>query len=871
MNRATAEAPLDSNAALARALPLRRGLAIAVAVGVSYYLGTQVGFVLRFPPLTPSVVWPPNSILTATLLLVAPRRWWICLLGALPAHVIALHSVGWMPSPAVLGFFVTNCSEAMIGAGIVRWFSDAPNRLDSLWRVSVFIVGAAVLGTFLSSFADSWVASHFLGNSYWTVFRTRFFSNVLTELTLPPVILGIASIVPLAQQRTTVLRRLEAIILAVALVSLSMIAFAPTGRIFGQIPGAPRTLLAFLLPFLLWATVRFGPFGVSSSMLATTLVAIWGGASGGGTFNVAPNLESVMALQLFLVVVAIPLMCLAAVIEERRSVGNALEERLRFEQMLARVSAAFVHWPSHDIDFAIGTWLRRLGEFLGIERIVVLRIVPSGERLVMGSSWAAHGFESPRTKIAEREVPRAIEKLLQEKPFVFEPWASPDEALRDELELEQGGHCANVTIPLVASGRVMGGMAFDSLTAPRPWPEAQVRWLQQVAEVFANALARKETEDALRASEAMKSAILTSLTSAVAVLDREGRIIAVNTAWTRYAHEPGTVTYAGDGVGTDYLEICRRAVRENLVHSAEVLSGLERVLAGEGELVDVELSSPLTNSWFTLYIVALERAEGGAVISYTDISERKRAEMQAERMRQELAHFTRISTMGELTASIAHELRQPLAGILTNAQAARRFLELTPPDLNELRSILDDIIADDRRAAEVITRLRDILSKGELRQQQLDLNDLIRDVARLLGSDTIIRNMRISLELHPHPVVVSGDRVQLEQVLLNLVVNAMDAMAETPNGQRTVMVRTERMDGSGAHVAVEDAGTGLANQPVERLFEPFYTTKPAGMGMGLSVAKSIVEAHGGIIWATNNPTRGATFHFALPWRQKDLS
>jgi len=250
-------------------------------------------------------------------------------------------------------------------------------------------------------------------------------------------------------------------------------------------------------------------------------------------------------------------------------------------------------------------------------------------------------------------------------------------------------------------------------------------------------------------------------------------------------------------------------------------------------------------------------------VSQSDVTERRRAEAEAQRHRQELAHFTRVSAMGELTASLAHELSQPLSGILTNAQAAQRFLNKTPPALGELRDILADIVDDNKRAGEVIHGLRDLLRKRELSREPLELNELIRDVVRLLGSDAVIRNVTCTLELHPAPLVVIGDRAQLQQVVLNLVLNAMEAMVDCNAADRTIVVRTG-MELDAIHVAVQDAGPGLAEGAEQRIFEPFYTTKPAGMGMGLSIARSIVHAHGGLIWATRNPERGATFHLALP-------
>jgi two-component system sensor kinase FixL len=221
--------------------------------------------------------------------------------------------------------------------------------------------------------------------------------------------------------------------------------------------------------------------------------------------------------------------------------------------------------------------------------------------------------------------------------------------------------------------------------------------------------------------------------------------------------------------------------------------------------------------------------------------------------------------MGELTASLAHELNQPLTGILTNAQAARRLLDAGPPDLDELREILADIVADDKRAAEVIQRLRDLLRKGETQLCSLDLNVLIRDVVKLLGSDAIIRRVLVTLDLDVRPALVMGDRVQLQQVVLNLLLNAMDAAAESAGSDRTVVVRT-RTEADAVEVSVKDAGPGLRDGTQELIFQPFYTTKAGGMGMGLAIAKSIIEAHVGVIWAENTPPRGAAFCFRVPLR-----
>lgn len=792
----------------------RQVAATALLVGLSYYVGANIGFILRFPPATPSVLWPPNSVLTATLLLAPRRRWWIYLLAAFPAHLAAELPAG-LPISLTLALFATNCSEALIAAVCVRRFSKGPARLDTLRGVVVFIAGAVLVAPFLSSFTDAAAVAGLRGEHYWSVWRTRFFSNLSIELTLVPAILTVASLHRGWLRQASFRRRAEAGLLALSLVAVAVVAFASSGVGPGAVPGSPHTPLAFLLPFLLWAAVRFGPRGASLSLLTTSLVAIWAGTHGRGLFTALTAAESVPALQIFLSVVAIPLLCLAALIEERRRAEEALEERLRFEEFLARLSGAFVHLPSLEIDRAVAAWLRRLAGFLQLERVVLLRL-----------SAAGPGPAAPCPGTAR----------------------------------------SSIAVPLLASERVIGWLVFHSASTERVWPEELVQRLRLIAEVFANAFARKDTEDALRASELMKSAILASLSSGVAVLDRYGRLIAVNESWTRFGAEPEATAYAGFPVGTHYLAICRQAARQGTPQSSEVLSGIQGVLDGarRGFSFEYSCTCPSAERWFALSVVPLNRPAGGAVVSHTEVTERKRAEVQAEQTRQELAHFTRVSTMGELVASLAHELRQPLTAIMTNAQAAQRLLDAIPPDLRELGEILNDIVADDTRAAEVIQRLREMLSKGELRRVVLDLNDLIHDVIRLLGSDVVLRNVKVALELDPGPLVVNGDRVQLVQVILNLFINAMDAMAEVADGERTIVVRSE-IDGADAvHVAVRDAGTGMRDGAHEEIFKPFYTTKPEGMGMGLSIARSIIEAHGGTIWAANNPERGATFHISLP-------
>jgi PAS domain S-box-containing protein len=254
----------------------------------------------------------------------------------------------------------------------------------------------------------------------------------------------------------------------------------------------------------------------------------------------------------------------------------------------------------------------------------------------------------------------------------------------------------------------------------------------------------------------------------------------------------------------------------------------------------------------------------GYIGSCVDITDRKRAEMEAHDLRRELAHVSRVAALGELTASLAHEINQPLTAILSNSQAAQRLLAKAPPDLDEVREILRDIAEDDKRAVEVIRRLRALLKRENLERCRLQPNEVVEKVVQLVTHDAALRQVSLSVHLDPTLPPVIGDRVQLQQVLLNLMLNGLDAVRDVAPQDRKLKVRARKKGASTVEVAVTDSGTGIPNDAFPRIFEPFYTTKPDGLGMGLSISRSIIEAHGGRISAGNNPEGGATFCFTLP-------
>jgi C4-dicarboxylate-specific signal transduction histidine kinase len=233
----------------------------------------------------------------------------------------------------------------------------------------------------------------------------------------------------------------------------------------------------------------------------------------------------------------------------------------------------------------------------------------------------------------------------------------------------------------------------------------------------------------------------------------------------------------------------------------------------------------------------------------------------------EIEHLMRVSVLGELSGSIAHEVNQPLTAILSNAQAALHLLNRNSPDLVEIRDVLEDIVHEDNRAGEVIHRLRGLLKKGERKMESVNINDVVRSTISLLNSELIGRDISVRLDLEDNELLTHGDSVQLQQVLLNLVMNAMDAMGATPMNQRSIVISTRGTTTGMVDVLVKDQGHGIRSKENGRLFEPFYTTKDHGLGLGLSLCSTIIKSHQGKLTLTNNEGGGAVAGFSLPVQQ----
>jgi C4-dicarboxylate-specific signal transduction histidine kinase len=276
--------------------------------------------------------------------------------------------------------------------------------------------------------------------------------------------------------------------------------------------------------------------------------------------------------------------------------------------------------------------------------------------------------------------------------------------------------------------------------------------------------------------------------------------------------------------------------------------------------------------WYDVYAFRVEDPKRRRVgILFNDITKRKRAEAEARdserRYREaqaELAHVTRVTALGELTVSIAHEVNQPLAAVVANAEACLSWLGRATPDLDAARRSVEWIINDGNRASEVIRRVRSLASKTSVEKVPLNVNDVVREVMALVQRELTSHRVSLRTELAPTLPMILGDRVQLQQVIINLAMNGMEAMQSVTDRPRELVIRTRQDETQLVLVSVTDCGVGIPSENADRLFNAFFTTKSSGMGMGLSVCRSIMEAHGGRLWATANLSHGATFQFTLP-------
>ena len=663
--------------------------------------------------------------------------------------------------------------------------------------------------------------------------------------------------------------------------------------------------------------------------------------------------------------------------------------------LIADLSSRFINLSADQIDSEISAAQRRVCDALGLDVSSLWQWRPDNPVMHALTHYyrPLGGPSVPQTMKGQDFFPWCQRRVLAGEIVAVSSLADfPAEAARDREVFGFYGLKTTLTIPLsVGGGPVFGSVNFNDMRRDRRWSDTLIQRLQLVAQIFANALARKVADQALHESEARlglaadaaeiglwslnlathlfwltdKSRALfefapgedITLEHFLSLVHPDDRSSVHETIQTIVqSRNEGQIQYRANwpdgrvrwmlsrgrvrcgisgepeclmGVTMDITErkqaeasLCEREEQYRLLfeqmHSGVIV--LDVILDPAGNAVDHRLvqanaefesqtglkrseqlgktSTELSFKWpddirQRYYQVALggeplhwERfneslkrfydvrvfspRRGQFAVLFHDITERKQAEVEMNKLRHELARVTRLAAMGELTASLAHELNQPLTAILANAQAARRLIDSGKPDLEEIREIVADIAADDQRAGDVIRRVRGWVKKTEPVFEPLDLHELIEEVMWFVRSDALIREVSVVCDLGASVPLVLGDRIQIQQVLINSIVNAFDAMKNV-SGAKQTRVRTRVLREGEVEVSVEDSGPGISPEKVEAIFEPFYTTKPDGLGMGLAICRSIIAAHGGRIWAENRPEGGAAFRFSLPARGRAKS
>ena len=579
----------------------------------------------------------------------------------------------------------------------------------------------------------------------------------------------------------------------------------------------------------------------------------------------------------------------------RRTRDGELEERLRFETLLSELSAGLIHVTAAGLDKALAHGLGQVVAFLGADRGVLDEHAEGEPRRI---SYASPGIEALPPIMETRHFPWTAARVMDNHIVRFSRRDElPDAAEVDRDSYARVGTRSHVSVPLRAGGPVLGVLSLDAVHEERVWSDAVVERLRLLSEAFARALERRRIEVALAerlAFEKLLSSLSTTFSNVWTVdVDREieeglRRIVELlnvdRGGLIEFSREGKTLrTWTVDGALTleelpwttamlrrgDVVRVSRiddlpdeAAADRRTCLAAGIKSQIALPLGVGGTLVGGLVFSTVREerTWEPDELIQGLRLLGEV---FANALSRTQVELEAQRLRQEMAHIGRVSALGVLTASLAHELNQPLTAILNNATVAQRFLAADVVDLAQIREILADIVADDRRAAGVIQRLRLLLKKGELEYVSLDVNDVVIAMATLVRNDAALRHVSMRLEPASGLPRVRGDRGQLQQVVLNLVLNALDAMGE-PVRERHLVIATMQVGPNAVGVAVRDSGAGIAEKDARHIFDPLYTTKGEGLGMGLAIARTIVEAHGGQLTGENNADEGATFRFTIP-------
>ena len=732
-------------------------------------------------------------------LLCTRARWWLLLIAATVPIRLFTEVAAGVPFGMLVGTALNDYVKAALGATLLRQFMDDPIRFRTLRDFGVYCLIAVLAMPVLSAFAGAF--SRGLSSEYWTNWEHWFLGDALTQLIVTPFIFYWV-LRPWDQRNLSTVQWLEALVLLSGLIISLTLAFQPASSHLGF----SDTRLYAPVAFLFWAAVRFGMRGATAGTAILTFFAVAATQSGNGSYSSESAAETASGLQQFLLLRAAPLYLVAVLLEQAHRIQSSLHESERRFRDMADNAPVMIWITGSDggCEFVNNVWLDFTGRALSQAR---------------GYGWAqsVHADDQQRCVAIYQSSFSArcefeMDYRLRRRDGVYR-WI-----------LARGVPRYGVT------GEFVGfiGSAIDVTD-------------------------RRRQESALRQSEERYRAVVDSQTELVCRFTPDLALTFVNEAYCRFLGKR-----RDEVLGTKLSAYLPGDTREQLdICVTHALSGV-----GPGEW-QCEVAFPDgSRGWqhWTCKSIdgASEIPEELQAIGH-DITDRKRADDAQRR----LAHSARLAAVGELTAMVAHEVNQPLCAILSNAEAAEILLSRENPPLDQIREIIKDIRDDDLRADEVIRGLRSLVGRREIQIQPVDLNRMVTHVLRLVSGDALFRRVRIQLTLAETLPLVEADQAQIEQVLINLIVNGMDAMQATPEAARELSVHTRVVDQDLVEVAVVDHGCGIPPEKLPELFDSFFTTKPDGMGVGLSIARWIVLAHGGRIWAANAPHGGAEFRFTL--------
>jgi signal transduction histidine kinase len=545
---------------------------------------------------------------------------------------------------------------------------------------------------------------------------------------------------------------------------------------------------------------------------------------------------------------------------QRQRSGKRLAEQLRFEAFGAGITASLANSNVQEFDDAVRDCLLKAGVFFDHS------IASIWQRTRESRVWlCTHSGSDSQGRfsigLGAPDFSKTAARLANGEDIYFSNEMDTNQ-LEDYKSFRQAGTKSYLAVPFRVERQIVGCLSLSNQEKEITWSADDITRIHIISEILGNTFERKNARDALQVSESLSGSILNSMQSGVAVLDSEGFILSVNKRWKDLMADRPALPIGAEQVGGNYFD---KLVETRAPEAAAATAkGIRSVLSGSLPFFEEDYSydSKSERRWLRMVVTRLSRNRGGAVVSYSDISTQKMAELERARIWEEILQTNRTRELGHLAASLAHELAQPLSGILSNAQAASRMTIGFEPKLSEIQNTLADIIEDDKRAGAVLDSVRSIMRKSTIRPHSVNLNEIVKNVSLIVRNEIVSNGVRFQSIPFPDAVLVQGDEAPLQQVLLNLLNNAISAMRPLQQEQRILTVKTQVRDGSG-WLVVEDEGPGVPEPLKDKLFLPFFTTKSDGLGMGLSICATIVESLGGSISFANRPDRGAAFSVRL--------